>query len=287
MARRVFSKAMIRVSSGPVLAGRAASVLFLLLSLIALTISTISPSSVSGMRQGTIDLLTPTIAAIHKPLDVSAEFVRSITGLSHLQDTNAALLAENKKLTQWYHTALTLQSENDQLRALLNYKTAPHHRYISSFVIADTGQNFVKSLVVPVGEFDGAQRGQAVVTQDGLVGRLVEVGANASRVLLLSDVNSRVPVLIEALGTHAILAGTNGDHPVISHLPPGTELKAGQRIVTSGHGGVLPRSIPVGVVHLDESGTPYVQPYTNRASITHVKIIDNSADPYLRAGTIR
>lgn len=287
MAKRSFAKTRVHVSSGPILSGRAASIAFLCIAVVSLSISALNPSAVNGMRQSTVDLFTPALTLINQPIANAAEFVRSVSGLSQLQATNNALLMENEKLKQWYHTALTLQAENAQLKSLLNFKSEPHHRYISTFVIADPGKNFVKSLIVPAGEYDGVQRGQAVVTQNGLVGRIVEVGANSSRILLISDVNSRVPVLIEDNGTHAILAGTNGDLPTMTHIPPGTKLKAGQRVVTSGYGGVLPRSIPVGVVQIDENGTAFVKPHTERATIMHVKIIDNKADPNLHAGVIQ
>ena len=110
------------------------------------------------------------------------------------------------------------------------------------------GVTFVRSLLVLAGKSDGVIKGQAAVTGQGLVGRVTAVGERASRVLLVTDINSRIPVRVDRTRERAVLAGNNSSSPSLIYLPPETGVQVGDRIVTSGHGGVFPKGIPVGIV---------------------------------------
>jgi len=126
----------------------------------------------------------------------------------------------------------------------MNIKVAPDHNFITARVIADSGNAFVKSLLVEAGSLDRVQKNYAVIAGEGLIGRVIEVGKNVSRILLVSDMNSRIPVLIENTSQHAVLAGGNETSPTLEHLPASSGVDVGARIVTSGHGGVFPAGIP-------------------------------------------
>ena len=94
----------------------------------------------------------------------------------------------------------------------------------------------------------GVARGQAAIAEGGLVGRLTEIGSRAARVLLITDLNSRIPVVIHGSRTSAVLAGDNSDRPRLVFASEPKAIRIGDRVVTSGEGGVFPPGLPVGVV---------------------------------------
>jgi rod shape-determining protein MreC len=167
-----------------------------------------------------------------------------------------------------------LREENKELRGLLNYKTEPSASFISARVIAETGGAFVRSLIVTAGKEDGVREGMAVMTGDGLIGRVVEVGDWSARLLLITDMNSRIPVMVTGTGDHAILAGDNTPEPKLLYLPLESDVKTGARIVTSGHGGIFPPNIPVGVVTSGGHGALDVAPIAPLGRINQVRLID-------------
>src|SRR5262245_30718707 len=173
-----------------------------------------------GLRAGAADTFAPVLSAIGQPVQEAAIFVRNVSGLTQLQAENLRLQQENQRLREWYQTALVLEAENKSLRDLMNIRLDPQNSYITARVLADSGNTFVKSLLVSAGSNEGVKKGQAVISGDGVIGRIVEVGKNTARVLLLTDMNSRVPVLVENSRQHAILAGENEQAPILAHLPP-------------------------------------------------------------------
>ena len=129
-------------------------------------------------------------------------------------------------------------------------------------------------MLLNIGYQPGVGKGHAVVTGEGLVGRVESVGGRATRVLLISDLNSRIPVLIESTRTRAILAGNNSNRPSLIHLVSGATVSPGDRIVTSGHGGVFPVGLPVGLVDAVNEVSITVLPFVPRDRLEYVRILD-------------
>jgi len=184
------------------------------------------------------------------------------------------LREENQHLLEWQSAARKLSAENQNLKSQLNFAPDAEPGFVTARVIADTGGAFVHSILVSAGARDGVAKGQAVVTGDGLVGRVHAVGTRSVRVLLVTDLNSRIPVIIEATRTRAILAGDNSERPRLIHLPPGATASIGDRVVTSGHGGAFPPGLPVGVVAQISDGNVLIKPYAQRDRLEFVRIVD-------------
>ncbi len=286
MKRRTWSKSLSRISPLPLAGGGLVSFIFVLLAIATLIFSTVNPQGVGVVRSGVSDAIGPVLGTVTKPLQSAALFVRDVSGLSEMQAENARLEQENMRLREWYQAALQFEAENKSLRDLLHVKVEPENRYITARVIADAGSTFVKSLLVGAGTADGVEKGQAVVSGEGVIGRVVESGRSVSRVLLVTDINSRVPVLIEDSRQHAILAGQNDMMPALVHMPPDSEIKNGARIVTSGYGGIFPQGLPVGRVVMDESGVYKVQIFADFDRLVHVRIVSRNEDPNLHSGTL-
>lgn len=280
MKRRARSKVHARFSPFQFVGGAQASIIFMLAATLLLTVSFVRPGIFGGVRNSVADTLTPVISVLGAPFRQVAAFAEGVTGLSELRVENAQLRNENIRLREWYQTALMLESENQSLQALLNVKPDPSHRFITARVIADSGNAFVKSALVAAGENDHVQKGQAVLSGDGLVGRIIESGRRAARILLLTDINSRVPVMLEGSRQKAIVSGNNSDLLELKYLPQDIEVKAGTRIITSGNGGMFMSGLPVGIVVIKD-GQPFVKTYADISRITHVRIVDFPEDPNL------
>lgn len=236
--------------------------------------SALSPNSFGALRMGAVDAVSPAINAVSKPINAVVDTARNVSGIAELQAENIRLQQENLKLKEWYQTALLLEAENKSLKDLLNVKVDPTYTTITARILSDPGNTFVKSILVSAGSADGVQKGQAVLSGEGLIGRVTEVGQNSARVLLITDVNARVPVLIEDTRQHAIMAGTNQEVAQLRHLPPDSDVKSGARIVTSGQGGMFPPGLAIGRVQKTKSGALNVHPFADFNRIVHVRVID-------------
>ena len=220
------------------------------------------------------DALAPIMDVLSRPVATMANAVDYGRKMINLHDENAELREVNARLLQWQVVARRLELENAHLRGLLNFKPDPGASFVSARVIADTGGAFAHSLVLNAGARDGIRKGQAVVTGAGLTGRIAGTGNISARVLLITDLNSRIPVLVESTGTRAIMAGDNTDQPHLIHLPPGSVVNVGDRVVTSGHGGAFPPGLPIGVVAAVSDEGIAVQPFVGREQLEYVRVMD-------------
>jgi rod shape-determining protein MreC len=238
---------------------------------------------VERVRTHTTDALAPIMDVASRPLDAVHDGVEEADALLDIRAENARLREQNAQLLRWQAVARKLEAENRELRALMNVKDERAASYITARVIADTGGTFAHSLILNAGSSDGVRKGQAVMTGEGLVGRVQETGARSARLLLLTDLNSRIPVLVEPSRVRAVLAGTNTERPRLIHLPPGAVVSPGERIVTSGHAGAFPPGVPVGTIATVSDGAIGVQPFVNRARLEYVSVLDYGLDGIIAA----
>ncbi len=244
--------------------------------------SLISPTLWGGPRMATIDALTPAIEFVGAPFRMMTETISDASGLTKIRAENARLKAENKQLHEWYQTAMLLRSENQSLKDLLNVIPEPDQSYITTRVIGDSGSSFVKTVLIEAGLDNAVEEGQAVLGSQGMIGRVIEVGQRASRVLLLNDINSHVPVVVEGANQRAVLSGTNDDLLVLIHLPPDVLVEKGSRIITSGSGGMFPTGLPIGEVVSIKNGVPMVAMYSDPYGAGYVQIVEKPQDPNVR-----
>lgn len=204
------------------------------------------------VRAAVVDVFAPVIDVLSRPIDLVYTVVDEGRNLIFLHRENRRLREENARLLRWQETAHRLASENRRFRELLDVRVETATPIATARVIGDSGGSFVRALLLNAGARDGIRTGQAVVNAFGLVGHVVAVGRNAARALLPTDLNSRIPVAIGTDGRHAIMAGDNSALPRLEYLDVGVAVRAGDRVVTSGDGGILPPGIPVGQVVEDE-----------------------------------
>lgn len=249
------------------------STILLVISVLMMGISAFRPQTFDGARTHVSDVFAPILATVSLPFQSITMFFHDVTQFAQLQADKIRLEQENAKLREWYHTALLLDSENKSLRRLLNLPVDPTYSNVSARVISDAGSTYVKSLMALAGRKQGVHKGSAVLSGDGLVGRIIESGEKTSRILLVTDINSRVPVVVDETGQHAIMAGNNDGMPRLLHLPQDSEIAEGARIVTSGYGGIFPRGLPVGRVVFRENGGLGIVLFADFNSLQIVRIV--------------
>jgi rod shape-determining protein MreC len=229
---------------------------------------------VERARTFAMDLLTPVFSVVSEPARVINSGTAEVHNLLYLHQENVRMREEIARLQQWQSVARRLDDENQGLRALLNYAPEPSWRSITTRAIADAGGAFVRNMLVEAGTEQGVSKGAAAVTGEGLIGRVVEVGARASRVLLITDLNSRIPVMIESSRDRAVLAGDNTVMPKLLYLSQDSHVNVGDRVVTSAQGGALPPGLPVGIIaSVGERGIQ-VQTFADWTRIEFVRLID-------------
>jgi rod shape-determining protein MreC len=227
-----------------------------------------------SLRVTVTDAAAPVLDVLSRPLAALADLAARARRLVGVYQDNDRLVEENERLIGWQQAALKLASENAQLRSLLKLAPEPAATYLTARVVANSGGAYIRSLTVHAGSESGVSRGQAAVTGEGLVGRVSEVGSRAARILLVTDLNSRVPVVVEGSQQRALLAGDNSERPCLRYLDTGAAIRIGDRIVTSGQGGVFPPGLPVGVVASLDGEAPRVEPYAELSRVEYLRIVD-------------
>lgn len=237
-------------------------------------LSQAKPNLVQNLRTGVTDITAPVLEFFSHPAAAVATFVDEVDNLAEAHGQNARLKEENARLLKWQAVAQQLARENESLRSMLNVVPEPRATYVTARVIGDSGGPFVRTALVNAGTRNGVQKGQAVVNGEGLVGRIVEAGEHSARVLLLNDLNSRVPVLLESSHERAILSGDNTSQPKLEFLAVDAPIKVGDRVVTSGEGGFFPPGLPVGIVSAANEDGATIQPFADSDRLEFVSVLD-------------
>lgn len=186
---------------------------------------------------------------------------------------NRKLKAELKEARQWRDVAIALRDTNDRYKSLLGLKTEPPIPMVAARTVTDSRGPFANTRLANAGVERNIQPGNPVMSESGLVGRIIGVTRGASRILLLTDIASRTPVMIDRTNARAILTGDGGPNPKLEYLRGKEPVKQGDRVLTSGDGGVLPRGLPVGVAVRGLDGRWRVILASDAAPIDFVRIL--------------
>jgi rod shape-determining protein MreC len=248
--------------------------LLILLSAAVIVLGKADQAAFDSLRTTLTDDAAPVLDALSRPVGAVATVVDRARGLVTMYRDNLRLAEDNERLLQWQQIAMKLSDDNRELRRLLKVVPEASVSYVTARVIANSGGGYVRTVMVNAGTDQNLARGQAAITDGGLVGRLTEVGSRAARILLITDLNSRIPVVIERSHINAVLAGDNSERPRLLYASAADTIKVGDRIVTSGEGGVFPPGLPVGVVAALDASAPRVEPYVELSQLDAVLIVN-------------
>jgi rod shape-determining protein MreC len=189
-------------------------------------------------------------------------------------------VSENRRLKQevadfehWRDDAIALRHDNERYEALLGLKTDPPIPMVGARVIADVHGPFAETRLADAGTEAGVRSGNPVMTEHGLVGRILGAAHGVSRILLLTDVSSRLPIMDDRTDSRGILTGDGSGAPALEYLRGDQPVKAGDRILSSGDGGLFPRGLPVGVAYQAIDGNWRVRLDSDDGPIDNVRIL--------------
>jgi rod shape-determining protein MreC len=169
--------------------------------------------------------------------------------------------------------AIALRNINARYEALLNIRTEPPIDMVTARSVSESRGPFANARLIDSGVDKGIHIGNPVINEHGLIGRIMGASKGVSRVLLLTDVASRTPVLVDRSDARAILVGDGGANPRLEFVRGNDSVKDGDRIMTSGDGGMLPRGLAVGVAAKALDGTWRVKLYADNGDIDVVRVL--------------
>jgi rod shape-determining protein MreC len=206
---------------------------------------------------------------------------------ARLYEQNQQLREELRQMKAWKEAALQLEQKNARLLDLNNVRLDPKLTHLTGVVLADSGSPFRQSVLINAGRRDGIRDGWAAMDGIGLVGRIAGVGDKTARVLLLTDNNSRVPVVMQPSGQRAILSGNNSAMPALEFVEDPSAISAGDLVVSSGDGGVFPAGLVVGKVVLSENKHLRVRLEADMGRLEFLRILrSHQLDPITNVGGI-
>ncbi len=224
----------------------------------------------AGFRASFTDIAAPL-------LELAAQPIRAVKGIGPYFRMQGDLAAENAELRQqliearyWEDLAYRQRDRIEVYESALNVQTQATQDRIGAWTVADPRGPFVHARLIGRGRNAGIADGYPVINLYGLVGRVYETGERSARVLLLTDLNSNIPVMVDRSNSRAILTGDNSEYPRLQYLGRNPDIEAGDRIVSSGDDGVLPRGLPVGVAVPTRDGGWRVELYSDQAPIDFV-----------------
>lgn len=252
---------------------------------VLLVLSRIGHGFIGDARDGLVDLTAPLLEAASLPAIEARRAMERVRSYTAAFDEIDRLKEENDELKQWEWRTKFLERKVAHLRALLNAVEEPGLAFATGRVIADARGPFVRSALINLGRQDGLRIGYAVINGDGLVGRTVDAGGSVARVLLLNDLNSRIPVLVGPASVRGLAAGDNSAELQLDFLPDGAAVYAGDEVYTSGSDGTLPRGLRVGVV-AGKPGAFTVRPYAELNALAAVSVLFFDMPALARAGPL-
>ncbi len=231
------------------------------------------PGPLAGARRAADGVAAPVGGAIATPPRWAGEGIDAVGAYFLAGSQNRRLRADLAEAAVWKDRAQSLAEENARLRGLLGLRTDPPLPMVAARAVVDARGPFSNSRLADAGSDRGVMEGNPVLGERGLVGRIVGVAPRVSRILLLTDTESRAPVMVARTNGRAILTGDGGPNPALAYLRTHDALREGDRILTSGDGGVLPRGLPVGVAVKGYDGVWRVALDSDFAPIDFVRIL--------------
>ncbi len=199
-------------------------------------------------RAALIDRIVPNLDWALVPVTKLVSMVDNFQSYTRIYEQNQDLRRELQQMKAWKEAALQLEQKNAKLLDLNQVQLDPRLTHVTGVVLADAGSPFRQSVLLNVGSRDGIQDGWATLDGLGLVGRISGVGEKTSRVILLTDTASRIPVTIQPSGQKALLTGDNSGDPLLDFLENPEVVRPGDSVVTSGDGVLFPSGLLVGQV---------------------------------------
>jgi rod shape-determining protein MreC len=238
----------------------------------------------------TSDIVRGGISASRRSMDAAttsmAGFAANATswsiGFGQDAKTKAALEAKDRQileLQRWKDLADTMSLRMDRYEELLHLVGEAQAQGVTARVVAEAEGPFAATRIANAGAVDGVEEGFAAINEHGLVGRVIRVGPHSSRILLLSDYNSRIPVMGAQSQDRAMLVGDRGQGARLQNAETPGKIVDGELWYTSGDDGQLPQGVKVGRARRDKNGELRIDLSMMEGHIDFVRLVPPPAIP--------
>ena len=243
----------------------------IVLSIIFLFVETIETKPLNYFRAFIKDVIYRGALVVSVPSKSINNFTDFVKEHVHLYDDYSKLKKENNELKNKISETHFLELENTQLRKLIEEQVSSTSNLMSARVMLDKQSPYLNSFIINIGSNKNIKNGMAALDGKNFIGRIVDVNFFSSRVLLVSDLNSKIPVITEPSAHHAILNGHGKNEPTLEYLPENHNIQNGDKVYTSGKGGIFSPGIPVGEVKI-ENNIIKVLLFSDLSQITFINI---------------
>ena len=243
-----------------------------ILSIILIFAETIETKPLNYIKSVIKDTIYRGSAIVSLPSKGLDNFFNNISDHLTLYSNYNKLKEENYKLRSNISKSDFLELENAQLRKLINEQVTSPNNLVSARVMLDKQSPYLNSFIINIGTNKGLVNGLAALDGENFIGRIVDVNFFSSRVLLVSDLNSKIPIIVEPNASHGILSGRGTNYPIIEYLPENSKIEDGNKVYTSGMEGIFSPGIPIGEIKIEENGLIKVRLFSNLDQITFINI---------------
>lgn len=274
MARYKSSHSEVAISKEPMVT-RAFTLFLLMMCAALLLVSTSDNPRIKPLQNALMEVATPIVSTLSQPAKAWKDAVQWWDNITHVYSENVALRRSNDALKHWQSVAMALESENKELRQLAGYRPVESTAYITARMVGYSETASGHQALLNVGFNDGVRSHQAVVSTDGLIGRISQVSDTHARLLLLTDMNARVPVIGVVSREKALLVGTGSSMPKLQFIAQNSQLKVGEALVSTEDGGVIPAGIAVGKIFARHGSDLRVWLQADAKRTTYVRVISH------------
>jgi rod shape-determining protein MreC len=257
--------------------------LFLLLAFLTYALNLRNKEHANPVERGVMSLTAPLAQGSSALNGMAGNIWSNYLDLLDVRRENLALRASVKRLNERIVAGNEAAVANARLKALLDLKGTLEAPSVAVSVIGEDSSAWFKTLVVDRGSSDGLLEGMPVLAAGGVVGRLVKVAPNSSRVLLLTDHASAIAALVQRSRARGVVRGAGGGRCSMEFTVKDEDVKVGDTVITSGIGGVFPKGLPIGEVTMVKKGeygvfqTIEVRPVVNIAKLEEMLVLVRQA----------
>ena len=266
-----------------------------ILTIISLTFASILlftsymyPNSNYSIKIKIIDYSSHIINSIYTPINTFNKSIANIHNIYNTYNINNEIIKENKSLKIISNKMQLLYAENQELKKLLNLPNEISYKFVTTKIISKSNASFIRSVILMSGKKDNISIKSPVVDNNNLLGYISELGNNSSRVIALTDINTKIPAFVPNKNIKIIVSGNNSNFLEISNYLDISSLKSGDKVFSSGDGNMYPSGLFIGTIKIKLDGKIIVEPFSNLNDLNYVQVInwnpknrgiDISADP--------
>lgn len=247
--------------------------IFLLLSVLLIVAHKSDNAVAEKINKVGLQITGPVMYVLEFPARMIHRAYTYVYDVSRVFADNRALQEENKQMLYLQNKVHTLEVENRLMAQLLNYSPPPEATFISAKVIAESGDDFTHALIIYVGDAE-VKKGQVVLASESVIGRIDSVGGKYAKVILINDISSKIPVVIERTRARGILSGNNTSLPQLIFTKSTADIQEGDLVVTSGVGGMFPSGLPVGFINSIRGSEIDVETISELDRVEYVRVVD-------------